>query len=66
VLVRGYRREEATAAQVHEQEVNPEVPAQDLDGIFEEREVIPARVTRARERAPAASVASSDRSRNVA
>ena len=35
---------------------NPDVPAKDLDDIFEEREDYPARVTRARERAPAAAL----------
>ena len=43
-------------AQVLEQEVDPDVPAQDLDNIFEEREDIPARNPRERERAPAAAL----------
>ena len=53
-LERGQRRDEAAAAQALEQEVDLDVPAQDRDGIFEEREDIPARVPRARGRAPAA------------
>ena len=51
-LARGNRREEAAAAQAPEQTLD--VPAQDLDDIFEEREDILARVPRARGRAPAA------------
>ena len=53
-LARGKRREESAAAQALEQEVDLDVPAQDLDDIFEEREDIPARAPRARGRAPAA------------
>ena len=53
-LAWGLRWEEAAAAQALEQEVDLDVPAQDLDDIFEEREDIPARAPRARGRAPAA------------
>jgi len=53
-LAKGHRGKEAAAAQALEQEVDLDVPAQDQDDIFEEREDIPARVPRARGRAPAA------------
>ena len=55
-LTRGNRGEKAAAAQALEQEVDLDVPAQDLDDIFEEREDIPGRVPRARGRAPAAAL----------
>ena len=53
-LARGHRREDAAAAQALKQVVDVDVPAQDLDYIFEEREDIPARVPRAKRRALAA------------
>ena len=37
VLARGHRREETAAAQALEQEVDFDVPTQDLDDIFQER-----------------------------
>jgi len=57
-LARGHRGEEAAAAYALEQKVDLDVLAQNLDDVFEEQEDIPARVPRARGRAPAASLPS--------